>query len=662
MFKRIVFCALLLQAAMLNAVAQKGKSDSLVKELVKTSELDTMRVKTLIALADQLSNEALFIDALRQIEIGKELAESLSYTEGIAKASLYEGIIQYRSGEYANAVPSLLAALPSYEFLKDKEGTALTHHWLGNTYYNLGNYEKALDHYLQSFTIREALNDKKGMSFTLSNIGNVFKEQQEYGKALDYYLKSLELKKGLNDERSVGVSYNNIASVYAEMRQYDKAMEYSKSALAIFLKLKDDRRAAFAWGNIGEIYEKQEQYQEALKPLMETAKILERVEDAKALAEALNHIGNVQMQLQQYGRAEDNLLKAQKSAIRAEASSELMENYHSLARLDSAQGKMTEAYRYMRLYISLKEKVFNAEKSKQITQMQAAFDSERKDKAIELLEQEKNYQKTRMVLFIIAVAVLLMIAFGLIYFLRVKNKANEILKSQKKQLEELNQLKDKLFSIIAHDLRSPLQSLKGVLNLAGKEAVSGEELKYLLGAIGKNTQNTIDLVDNLINWSKDNLQGSTINPERFDLREPVETNTKLLAQQYENKNIHISNNLVKEHLVNADKNMIDLVLRNLISNAIKFTPQGGSISISSKEEQEDIILRIEDTGVGISREQQTKLFGTSNYSTHGTAHEKGTGLGLILCKEFVEKNGGRIWVESELGKGSRFCFSLLKIA
>lgn len=100
----------------------------------------------------------------------------------------------------------------------------------------------------------------------------------------------------------------------------------------------------------------------------------------------------------------------------------------------------------------------------------------------------------------------------MIYFLRVKNKANEILTSQKKQLEELNQLKDKLFSIIAHDLRSPLQSLKGVLSLAGKEAVSGEELKYLLGAIGKNTQNTIDLVDNLINWSKENLQGSKINP------------------------------------------------------------------------------------------------------------------------------------------------------
>ena len=121
------------------------------------------------------------------------------------------------------------------------------------------------------------------------------------------------------------------------------------------------------------------------------------------------------------------------------------------------------------------------------------------------------------------------------------------------------------------------------------------------------------------------------------------------------------NSIVDECIVSADKNMIDLVLRNLISNAIKFTPAGGTISVSSKEERDNIILKIEDTGVGISSEQQKKLFGTGNYTTRGTANEKGTGLGLVLCKEFIEKNGGRIWVESELGKGSKFCFSLLKV-
>ncbi len=319
---------------------------------------------------------------------------------------------------------------------------------------------------------------------------------------------------------------------------------------------------------------------------------------------------------------------------------------------------MTLAFNWMKRYTDLKEKIFNNEKSRQITQMQLAFDTERKDRTIELLEKDKTYQeqqeRTQRIMFACAILVLLFLALGLIYFLQQKNRANKVLQHQKAHSEDLNRLKDKLFSIIAHDLRGPLHSLKGLLGIASGGHVTASELKQLLGTIGQNTQYTMNLVDNLLMWAKDNLQGSTANPQSFDLYQIVSSTIHLLEPQASQKRIRITSTLGQNIQAFADINMIDLVFRNLLSNAIKFTNEGGEIQIGSYQQSGNDVLFIRDNGVGISSDQLPKLFGTANVSTYGTANEKGTGLGLILCKEFVEKNSGKIWVQSTWGLGTTF--------
>jgi two-component system, sensor histidine kinase and response regulator len=644
------------------AFSQSNSSDSLVSQLLNHTTLDTNRVKLLTRVGDALSLEGNFRDALTKVEDASNLSIVLEYTKGHADAMLYKGIIHYRMGDYNTAIGPLRLAITDFGMVPDQYGSALAYHWLGNSYYALSAFELALENYLRAYSIREAIQDKKGMSFTLSNIGNVYSDQLDYDKALDYNLKSLALKKEIGDQRSIATSYNNLGNVYSGLRQYDEAMKYYNDALAIFTALKNRHGIAYTLGSIGSLSERQGKFTEALKSLEEAAPILEQEGDHKASAEAYNHIGSIQRRIKLYSKAEESLLKAQIFAEQSQASTELIENYMQFAKLDSALGNMSQAFHWMKRHTTLKEKIFNNEKSLQIAQMQMAFDTERKDRTIQLLEKEKNYEESQKaiqrVIFASAVLVLLLLTVGLIYFLRLKHRANIKLKEQKAHSEELNRLKDKLFSIIAHDLRGPLNSLKGLLGLASGGNVSESEMKYLLGTIGQNTQYTSNLVDNLLMWAKDNLQGSTVTPQTFDLYHIVQSNLNLLQPQASLKRISISSTVKTGQLVVADENMIDLVFRNLLSNAIKFTEQGGHIHIGSSTSAQSINLFVKDDGVGISAEQLPNLFGTANISTCGTANEKGTGLGLILCKEFVEKNSGKIAVESIPGSGATFTITL----
>jgi len=236
--------------------------------------------------------------------------------------------------------------------------------------------------------------------------------------------------------------------------------------------------------------------------------------------------------------------------------------------------------------------------------------------------------------------------------------ADEKLKEQADDLASLNKLKDKLFSIIAHDLRSPLINLVDILNLINKGLISQHEFTTLLPVLLNHTQYTTGLLENLLLWSKSQLEGEKLHPGNFDLKEVVQSNVQLFATNALEKGVQIDNNIDDHTMVFADKTMIESVIRNLISNALKFCNQDDSIVISAEADTTNVTICISDTGVGIREQDLDKLFGMENFTTRGSKNEEGTGLGLLLCKDFIEKNNGTIWVESELTKGSRFYFTI----
>ncbi|MCX6333526.1 MAG: ATP-binding protein [Bacteroidia bacterium] len=238
---------------------------------------------------------------------------------------------------------------------------------------------------------------------------------------------------------------------------------------------------------------------------------------------------------------------------------------------------------------------------------------------------------------------------------------SKILNNQKDQLQQLNSTKDKFFSIIAHDLRSPFQSLLPISDMLLEELKesNNDDQKFYARTIHDSSHQLYSLVENLLNWSRTQRNKMTFEPVEINVSSIIEDTLNLLQPNLAQKNITIDKQFLSGINGYADKNMVEMVLRNLITNAIKFTPENGKIWISLMEKDQDLQIEIRDNGIGISPEDQGKLFRIdSNFSNKGTNGEGGTGLGLIICKEFIEKNNGAIWVKSNPGDGSSFFFTI----
>ena len=245
-----------------------------------------------------------------------------------------------------------------------------------------------------------------------------------------------------------------------------------------------------------------------------------------------------------------------------------------------------------------------------------------------------------------------------------RKEAEEALKRSEQRLREANATKDKFFSIIAHDIKNPLSvnMITNELLLSSFEDLETEQIKGFIKSIKHSSEHLFKLLENLLTWARAQTGAISYEPMPMDLQLIIEGNITLLTSSALSKNIKL-NSLVKEGMwVFVDMNMLTTVIRNLLSNAIKFTKEGGEITITAEKRSDFIEVAISDTGVGISEKKLGRLFkvGEKNISTKGTANEKGTGLGLILCKEFIEKHGGKIWVESEERIGTTFSFTLKK--
>ncbi|MFO7828821.1 MAG: PAS domain-containing sensor histidine kinase [Bacteroidales bacterium] len=242
-----------------------------------------------------------------------------------------------------------------------------------------------------------------------------------------------------------------------------------------------------------------------------------------------------------------------------------------------------------------------------------------------------------------------------------RKKVEQALKESEIRLSELNATKDKFFSIIAHDLLSPFNSIVGFSNILANQIrqKDHEGIEKYAAIIKNSSEQALNLLTNLLEWSRAQTGKIKFNPEYFELVTEINEVIELLSNTAQQKSIKIQKNLPHNLPVFADKLMIHVVLRNLISNAVKFTQHGGDIKISAEQKNDTILVSFEDNGVGIKEKNKDKLFRLEgNYSMPGTQNEKGTGLGLLLCEEFIKIHRGNIDFESEAGKGSRFYFTL----
>lgn len=655
------------------------------------SSTDSLQQKLEEAKADSTKLNILFklIEEYQFIDINKSLAYSeqaidiaeleKESTAFKGKAYTNYGSLKSIQGDFATAIKYNNLALNIYYQLKDSSGIATAYNNLGTNYTSLGKFDESYFYHTQSYRIALTSDKHKlQQAISLHNIGGVFKDLGQYDKAIDYLNLSLKISKEIKDMEGEPYHYNEMGDIFIRKKMYDSAL------IALQLSLRYTRERKLTINeleptivlNIAKTYRLLNNNTLARTYYDSAFVTFKKNDNQYGLAQIDLGRGLVLMNESKIAEAQKLIEKSAEIAHRLNAWTLEIECYENLSKLLEENGDYKKSLIYIKQQYQLKDSLFSQGMQAKLLQDQVRFETASKEEQIKALTKMEQLRKSEVKkqelisnILVVAIALTGILLFTVYRSGQRRIKINKLLlehqeeiKKRSIELEQLNKVKDKFFSIISHDLRSPMNALSGILDLMDKDKISPDEFKRLNKELRVQFNHTKTLINNLLDWTLLQMDKLKIQFEKIDLNQLAESNIKLLTSLHL-KEIKINNLISPSLFALGDSNMINLVLRNLLTNAIKFSEAGHLIEIDAKEDGDNYIISVKDQGVGISPEVQKLLFEkTTGYSTRGTANEKGTGLGLILCKEFVERNGGRIWLESSLGKGSTFFFTLKKFS
>ncbi len=535
---------------------------------------------------------------------------------------------------------------------------------IGWIYYRTGNYYKALEISNEALQINQEFGNTKQMAKCLNNLGAINSEQELYAVGLDNFKKAYRLSKEANYRDIMSRSLNNAAYIFFKMGQLDSSRHYVQRAIDEHIN--DKYLSTFAQRILGDISFEKGDYSDALKNFEICLEGAKEQNNNFLKTSTLYRLGKVYLKLNNPDKAltylNENLPIAQKFGFKVE----LENTYRYLSEAYAVKKDYTHAFEFQNKYHALHDSTAKQKNNEQIATIQAKYDSEIKNTQIKLLTENSKLQRIWIYIGVVGLFFLLILVAVLVRnnrraeaVNRLLAEKNGVINEQRQQLIGLNSTKDKLFSIIGHDMRSPLASLRGLMDLVGSEAMTQDEFVEMSKKLRKNLDHVHSELDNLLNWAQTQQKGLKPIFEKILLYDAVKDKINLHSDSIKAKAIEIVNDVDKDVCVHADKNHLGLVLRNLIGNAIKFTHPKGSIKVNCSGEGDQVKVSVADTGTGMSNEELNKLFKAgSHFSKHGTQNEKGIGLGLLLVKEFVELNNGTIEVTSSEGKGSTFTLIL----
>lgn len=603
------------------------------------------------------------------------------------------------AAEYANRVGNLKSemydfdialeyfniAFDIYSSLGERGRLATVYNGLGTMYSNMALYDLSLENYLNSLVIYEEEDDEMNQAALLVNIGNIHKKLENIDLALECYMNSLHIyEKSGNGQLGLSVVYNNIGIIHFMREDYQQSLNYYNKALEINEEEGNETGIAAQTNNIGLVNTRLGNYDTALESFLKSVEINRSRDRRYQLANNFNNIGELYILRGDYNKAAEYLDDGLAIAKQLNAREIIKENYEFRADLHLLRNQFAEALKYRKLFDEYWENIYTKESRDVIAELQIRHESENRIKELNILQNEYELQELRleqqrtMQLYLAGLTLLLILMIFLVYRLYIyKKRSIKLLEDKNKELEKINKelseteqmlkklsaTKDRFFSIIAHDLKNPFNALLGFTEMLSQniDEFTKEEIKTYVDIIHKSAQNLYQLLENMLQWSRSQTGSINFEPCWFSLKETADEVVQALQIHSDRKNIKVKNNIKDSHSVFADENLFSTVIRNLLSNSIKFTATGGRVELSSKEDRGFIEVSVKDNGTGIETGELKKLFSLDyNVSKKGTQDEKGTGLGLALSKEFVEKNGGRIWVESTPGMGSIFKFTVPK--
>ncbi len=696
----IVFCVFLTPF-----IIYGGETDSLLVRLSTYKKDDTGKVSLYIALAN--AHRYSGPDSVKWYA-GKAFAmsDALKFTRGKAGSTVTFTLAELLSGNFDSAIVKANQAVSYYKELGDSPSMATPFYYIGAAYYNTARFNDAIKYYRKTAEVLRNSNDLELLSGAYDNLGVTYSTIGIFSESLKYYLKGLDIREKNKNEAAVIGSMGNIGRVYANLGNRSKALEFTEKCLSrienlpkelkistyenagtVFMTVKDTSKAIAVFekalslidsnslssevnrimANMAEAYLQKGNFAKAQELYNKCQANSPETNSPAVNALVLRGISRVHAHNGNYGQA----IAGMKNAMDIFLSNEMIDHYalslRDLAGMYASVRDYEQAYRTMAEFSRWNDSVITEESTRKAANLQYDFDIQRKEDKIRMLMKDESLMRTRSekqtILNIALVIGLISLIVTVAVILRSKRHLQEsksVISKQAHELSELNDYKDKVLSILSHDLRGPLGSIQSSLSLLDEKAISPDQFSEITKMLQQQMGSVNTLLDNLLKWSMANMAGkSAIQTEDLNISEIVKQNVSLLLASADEKNIKIRLDFPEKLNVKADYGNVDIIIRNLISNAVKFTRYDGEVKIVGETNGMNTTVSIIDNGVGINEEKLRNLFSISpSKSTSGTNGERGIGLGLLICHQFAVANRGEIRVESEINKGSSFTLIL----
>jgi len=620
-----------------------------VSDSVKTAQYTTEAIK----LADEIDYPEGAINALNEIgwitmmkghyksaeDIYSDMirrSKQAGYLIGLAKANYAKGIIYHDQGAYSLAMDNYFKALSTYEEADDIEGQANCYNSIGVIHRINGEFDKALDNYAKSQKLKEQVDDTQGMAYSFNNMGVVSFYLGEFDGALDYYFRALELFKSVESKDGIADIYLNVGEVYMELNNLDSSLHYYNQSLKLYKEIDYQAGITYVLIDMGKLFHKKNHLISARKYLREGIQLSQKIGYARNIAEGAKELAEVEVSF----------------------------------------GNYKKAYEAQVLYQEMTDSLSNEEITKKLTRLEAQYEFEKEKDSIQYanekeklaLNQKMRKQHNLQVGTALGLLALFILSAVLYKYYQSKQdsnkkllKLNSEIQQQRDDLEKLNNAKTRFFSIVAHDIRGPMSILTGYFEIL-KEHINSkykeqdEQIDLIKSQMDKSSDQLLNLLDNLLKWAMNEEGLIPYKPDHLEIENCILENNEMLAAKAEAKNIDLAADVNPGVTAWADRNSLMTILRNLTSNALKFTDENGKVELSAYEKGKNIVeINVRDTGVGIPPEKLPSLFDIEDrHVSYGTRGERGTGLGLNIVYDFVKMNKGTISVDSRVGEGTTF--------
>jgi len=688
-----------------------------VSENTITGDLDTAMVDQLNQRAfSYFPSKIDSVEFLAQAALDHAL--HLDYERGKAESFRLLGVVNYYRSDFEKAIQHYQNSLTIFEMLNDQEGISKNYNNIAIIYDLQARKEDALDYYLRSLEINRDIGFDKGIAYNLLNIGIIYQGLGRTAQALDSYMESLKSNQKRGDLVGVSLCLNNIATLYTDIGEAEQSIEYNRKALEIrkeiddlfgmassyynialghktlnhpdsakiyfdkamdvALQVGDDRTQAGVLTGLAEMHMQTDQINKGIENLDAAYAIYNRINETEKIAHLLSRYGKAELKRNNPEAAreyilEGMLLAEQMNNIRLKRNlTKLMARYYEKS------GDNKNALEYYKRFIVFNDSIDNERMRDRSLKLDAEYEFMKKENQMLLKQQEqeiisKNKMKRLLTLSVFALIIVLILIILLYVIsssrekmkkaleeLKSKNieiaSQKDILAQQAAELEKADQIRNKLFSIIAHDLRGPLSYASNALEYA-----MGRDHEYLnrtLPVIKDNIGGIHEMMENLLQWAKIKMKKESMKSVPVDIYKATSKVMIVLAGQASKKNIEIHNQIAKNLLVEADPEMVEIVIRNLLTNGVKFSYQDSQIIVCSEIKDHFAIISVSDSGVGMVEKDLQRIFNGENFHKQGTLGEKGTGLGLSLVRELLHNFHGKLWADSSQEEGTKFYFSL----